>query len=104
MDTSSAISKKIGLFDISYPRAGYMRVCKDKYNDHWRRPPEYSLACDAYVHPWCTFCDESSYPICLKGLPESGVLKKEKKYAGLMAAEPYSGRIVVLPPPMPMVS
>ena len=40
----------------------------------------------------------------LKGLPESGVLKKEKKrYAGLLAAEPHSGRIVISPPPMPMV-
>ena len=28
--------------------------------------------------PWCSLCNESGYPISLKGLPESGVLKKEK--------------------------
>ena len=48
----------------------------------------------SFLPPWCSLGNESGYPISLKGLPESGVLKKKKWYAGFMAAEPHSGRIM----------
>ena len=52
MHTSSAISK-IGLFDMSWSRVSCVWVCKNRYSDHYQRPPGDSLVRQSFLPPWC---------------------------------------------------
>ena len=83
-----------------------MRVCKNRYNDCYQRPPEDSLVCQSFLSSWCV--RPAMCPIAgLSEEPPEDRDLKEKRGAKNARVLGRSSRIMdhvmVVPPPMPMV-
>ena len=90
--TSSAISK-IGLFDMTWPKASCMWVCKNRYSDHYQIPPGDSLVRQSFLPPWCFHPVMGLIIRLFEGPQEEKDLKEWKgwRWTGPGTVEPHCG-------------